>query len=125
MYDVQAMNANNAAYAEGALPDVIDLGADFSNAIDPNINYVVTLSVPATAVMTVTVNASKVEAMTDPVAVAVVRIPVGAKYGFAPLGTIPARYLGATAAGTFAGNIDAGLAYGVHSPLGVGMAQGR
>lgn len=124
MFDVQAMNANNVAYAAGALPDVIDLGADFSNAIDPNINYVVTLSAPATAAMTFTVNASKVEAMTSPVAVAVVRIPVGAKYGFAPLGTVPARYLGATATGTFAGNIEAGLAYGVQSPLGVGLAQG-
>ena len=25
MFDVQAMNANNVAYAAGALPDVIDL----------------------------------------------------------------------------------------------------
>ncbi len=124
MYDVQAMNANNVAYAAGALPDVIDLGADFSNAIDPNINYVVTLSAPATAALTFTVNAAKTAAMASPTAVAVVRIPVGAKYGFAPLGTIPARYLGATAAGTFTGNIEAGLAYGVQSPLGVGLAQG-
>lgn len=124
MYDVQAMNANNVAYAAGALPDVIDLGADFSNAIDPNINYVVTLSAPATAALTFTVNAAKTAAMASPVAVAVVRIPVGAKYGFAPLGTIPARYLGVTAAGDFAGNIDAGLAYGGQSPLGVGLAQG-
>lgn len=124
MFDVQSMNANNVAYTEGDLPDVIDLGADFSNAIDPNINYVVTLSAPATAEMTFTVNASKVEAMTNPVAVAVVRIPIGAKYGFAPLGTIPARYMGVTATGTFTGNIEAGLAYGVQSPLGVGLAQG-
>ena len=124
MYDVQAMNANNVAYAAGALPDVIDLGADFSNAIDPNINYVVTLSAPATAALTFTVNAAKTAAMASPVAVAVVRIPVGAKYGFAPLGTIPARYLGVTAAGDFAGNIHAGLACGVQSPLGVGLAQG-
>lgn len=85
MYDVQAMNANNVAYAAGALPDVIDLGADFSNAIDPNINYVVTLSAPATAALTFTVNAAKTAAMASPVAVAVVRIPVGAKYGFARL----------------------------------------
>lgn len=124
MFDVQAMNANNAAYATGALPDVIDLGADISNSIAPNVNYAVTLSAPATAEVTVTVNASKVAAMTDPVAIATIRIPVGAKYGFVPLGTIPARYLGATASGTFVGNIEAGLSYGVQSPQGVGMAQG-
>lgn len=124
MFDVQAMNANNVAYAAGALPNVVDLGADFSNAIDPNINYTVILSAPATAAMTITVNASKVAAMTNPVAVAVISIPVGAKYGFAPLGKIPARYMGATAAGTFVGKIEAGLAYGVQSPLGVGLAQG-
>ena len=61
MFDVQAMNANNVAYAAGALPDVIDLGADFSNAIDPNLNYVVSLSEPAGAAVTITVNASAKE----------------------------------------------------------------
>lgn len=124
MFDVQAMNANNVAYAAGALPDVIDLGADFSNAIDPNLNYVVSLSEPAGAAVTITVNASAKENMSNPVVVATVKVTEGMKYGFAPLGTIPARYLGATASGTTTGNIEAGLAYGVRSPLGVGMAQG-
>ena len=124
MFDVQAMNANNVAYAAGALPDVIDLGADFSNAIDPNLNYVVSLSEPAGAAVTITVNASAKENMSNPVVVATVKVAEGMKYGFAPLGTIPARYLGATASGTTTGNIEACLAYGVRGPLGVGMAQG-
>lgn len=124
MFDVQAMNANNATYSAAVLPNVIDLGADFSNAINPNLNYVVALSAPATAAVTITVNSATKATMDSSVAIAVVKIPKGAKYGYAVLGTIPARYLGATAAGEFSGNIDAGLAFGIRGPLNVGLAQG-
>ncbi len=121
MFDMQAMNANNATYSAAALPDVIDLGASFSNAVEPNLHYGVTLSAPATAEVTVTINASAAAAMSAPVAVGVVKIPIGEKYGHTVLGTIPGRYLGATATGTFSGKITAGLCFGVKSPLGVGL----
>ncbi len=123
-FDQQALNADNVAYAAGSLPDVIDLGGEFSLAVNPGANYAVKLSAAATAAVTVTVQAATDSAMTSPKTVATFVIPIGAKYGYVPLGLIPARYLGATVAGVFVGNITAGIVNGVQAPIGMGLGQG-
>lgn len=124
MFDVKLMNANKATYAAGKLPDVVDMGADFSNAIAPNMNYEVVLSMPATADVVVTIQSSDKSDMTAAKDIAKVTVKKGARNGFTVVPTVYGRYVGATAEGTFTGKINAGLLFGVMSPQGLGLAQG-
>ena len=113
-YDVQAANAIAADYAAGDLPKIIDTGASFSNTIYPNAQYGVSL-------VTVTVSAGNNTDGTGKEELFKVTVKEGSRLGYAPIPTIPGRYIFASAAGEYSGKITAGIVYGVASPMGVGL----
>ena len=108
-YDVQAANAIAADYAAGDLPKIIDTGASFSNTLYPNAQYGVSLSAGNN-----TDGTGKEELFK-------VTVKEGSRLGYAPIPTIPGRYIFASAAGEYSGKITAGIVYGVASPMGVGL----
>lgn len=120
-YDVQAANAIAADYAVGNLPKIIDTGASFSNTIYPNAQYGVSLDGLATADVTVTVSAGNNTNDTGKEELFKVTVKKGSRLGYAPIPTIPGRYIFASAAGKYSGKITAGIVYGVASPMGVGL----
>lgn len=120
-YDVQAANAIAADYAGGNLPKIIDTGASFSNTIYPNAQYGVSLDGLATTDVTVTVSAGNNTDGEDKKELFKVTVKKGSRLGYAPIPTIPGRYIFASAAGEYRGKITAGIVYGVASPMGVDL----